>query len=264
MSDKKTLKQWWSGQSVTIRASIIAGIFSLTVALCGCVGGILAVSVNYYLQNSSAASVRYTLHINNGLEVMQTPLFFTEINGTEFGVVSTKCVVIDYGGSSEQFDTSSMKDDAQGKSYSFDIVTERPLVITNAIVQVKSYKAPPFENEISEISFFDIPGMGGVPIIYFPVKTIDSSTKDMIINRDEGSLRLDPGDAVTLVFPLVFADPGIYEIIFIVQGQLDLSQKVEFVSEPYEYAWLYVENPTTHPIKSSFGLAEMKWLGDCQ
>jgi len=263
MSKQNGVTQWWKKQGVTIRAAVIAGIFSLIVAVCGCIGGILTLYANFLLSNQPIQSTQYKLHINSGFNFMTTAILFTEIDGVDVGVVPTKCVEADYGGFPEQFDTTEVLQDANEKSFAFDLVTENPLVITNAKVRVIKYSPPPSVNSIKEISLFDPPGMGGVPLVFFPEKSIGKSTDEIIIARDEGSLRLDPGDAVTLVFPIIFSDPGIYEIKFIVQGQLDLSREAEFVSDTFVYAWFYVDDITSYPIKSSFGLAEMKWIGDC-
>jgi len=257
-------KAWWNRQTTAIKIAIIGGTVSLIGALCTCIGGLLIPLFSFYLSNTPIKSTTYTLNINSAFEFRENPVLFTEINGREFGVVPTECALVDYGGLSDfTFDVASITKDVTKKSFAFDIVTERSLVITNGIIRMKSFQSPPVQETITEISFFDPPGMAEVPILFFPERTINSSTQDLTISLDQGSLRLDPGDAVTLVFPLIFSEPGTYKFVFIIEGQQDLSRKAEFVSEEHTYAWLYVDNIQKYRIKSFSGMADMKWKGDC-
>lgn len=266
MSKKSRVSLWWGKQNVTIKATIIAGIFTLVVAFFGCAGTLFTILANYFLTTDAIDSEKFILHLNNGFDSTTTPLLFTQINSEDFGVVPTQCIEVLHGNTPYQLDVKSVLEDAQEKSFAFDIITETPLVITNAILILENYTSPPEEDEIariSDINFFDPPGMGSVPLVFFPEKNINKATKQLTITRDDGSLRLDPGDAVTLIFPITFTDPGLYNIKFVVQGQLDIDRKAEFVSDIYPYAWVYVNDITRFPIKSFFGLAEMKWIGNC-
>jgi len=261
MSSKNKISSWWKGQSAAIKAAMIAGIFGFLVAFCGCAGSIATVLVNYYLSNlpfTLLASINYPFHLNGAYD--SAPTLFATISGVDYtGVVPTKCVQADYGNGSrtEFFNESSVLSDAQRRSFAFDLVTNTPLIITDAEIISQNYASPPSQEYIKNITFSDPwavvepPLMGPVTPIIFSETKIDPTTTKLTITRVGGSLRLDPGDAVTFIIPLVFSDPGLYRIQFIVQGQLSLEREINFTSDTYSDGWMYVDNITSFPIKTS-------------
>jgi len=263
MANKRKFTSWWKNQSTAIKVAVIAGIFSLLVGFCGSSGTIVAVFANHYLSNTPARSVEtYTLHRNN-LHSIPSILFTKMYDEDYSGAVPTSCVRANYGNISvEQFETNPVLSEAQKQSFAFDLISNQPLIITEAELVVLSYISPPPEETLKGITFYDPPGMGDVPTIFFSETNIKSSTKKLIITRQEGSLRLDSGDAVTLVIPLIFLDAGLYSIQFNIHGQLDLGRLVNFTSETYSYGWMYINNITQLPINGLSG-TKMRWIGDC-
>jgi hypothetical protein len=266
MSITKRIVTLWKNQTVTIKAAIIAGGFSIFVAFCTSTGGIVALFANHYLSTLSSESMSPLIYqIRRNAHFTTTSILFIEMYGQDYsGAVPTTCVQADYsnGSSIERFDKTSIADEAQRQQFAFDLVTEKPLVITDAEIILQKYNDPPSEKDINKVSFYDPPGMGSVPSVFFPETRLNKSVKRLSVTRKEGSLKLDPGDAVTLVFPVVFLDPGSYQVQFIIHGQLDLGREVVFNSDTYSYGWMYIDDITRLPIKTLSGTA-IKWLGAC-
>lgn len=257
-------QNWWGKQNTGLKVALAGGCFTLLAAAITCLGSILPPFLNYFLSRPIETPTNFSLKANNAWEFLETPILFTETDGILVGLVPQECLLADYGGMDEVLDPGRVRKDVTGKSFAFDLVTEQPLIISNGVIEVVEYRSPPDLEPGTEISLFDPPGMGGVPIVFFSERAIQSKNLSYVVTfEDNVSLRLDPGDAVTLVFQLSFSDPGIYKLKFVVEGQMDLSQPVTFSSSETTFAWYLVENMESFPIKSSMGLAEMSWKGNC-
>lgn len=262
MFNRKEINRWWKTQKTSIQVSIIAGIFGLLVAFVGCIGGIIPVVINYYLDNVPFEISKYKLLQNSYIQWEASPTLSTDVNGQEYSLLPMKCFMIEGIDPNEVYG-EEIKINNQHKSFGFDLLTDKPLVITNGVVRLLSYEKPISESSISNLNLYLPGGAGGVPVYNFPESNVNNSTKQIIVGLKVGSLQLNPGDAVTLVFNLAFPNPGAYKLVFLVEGQLGLSQQVEFTSRPYTYAWQYINDPMKFPIRDTFMLTNLKWAGEC-
>ncbi len=170
-------------------------------------------------------------------------LLYTDISGVRYGVVPVGCSnykVEMSGGLGQSVEYGKYDPDEQRKyaslmQFSVDIVTENTLVVSEVVLNA-AHSFPPSDEDVTVLHDFFIPGMGDVPVVRYPQTSIGKSQLSAHISRQEGALRLDPGDTVRLSFPILFSDPGTYELHFSIVGQQATGQRVDFTSA-IRYGW---------------------------
>lgn len=204
-----------------------------------------------------------------------TTLGDSEIAG--YQVVPLNCTVITSDGSDPSYldfevSEEELRPRSMGKTFHIEVTAEIVSQLTTIRITLNNYVSPPSEENITQLEIYDIPGGMAFPqaLLSFPEISITPSTTALEIpkSKDEEAFQPNPQDPddpnVKLLIPILFNEPGRYELQFQLIGVSPSGERIVWNSTPATYGWLEMQDVTTTELISGyFPEVEVFWSDPC-